>query len=55
MGVPVEYGMGTLRLSVGRHTTEEDCERAVALLLATAPRFRLSMVNSIKSLLWKLI
>jgi len=29
MGVPLEYGMGTLRLSWGRHTTENEIDRAV--------------------------
>ena len=30
MGVPLEYAMGTLRFSVGRYTTSEEIDRAVA-------------------------
>ncbi len=30
MGVPLEYAMGTLRFSVGRYTTPEEIDRAVA-------------------------
>ena len=30
MGVPLEYAMGTLRFSVGRYTTAEEIDRAVA-------------------------
>ena len=30
MNVPTEYAMGTLRLSVGRFTTEEEIDRAIA-------------------------
>ena len=29
MGVPMEFALGTLRLSVGRHTTLEEVERAI--------------------------
>ena len=29
MGVTPEYGFGTLRLSWGRHTTENEIDRAV--------------------------
>ena len=29
MNLPIEYAMGTIRLSVGRHTTEEEIDRAV--------------------------
>ena len=29
MGVPSEYGLGTLRLSWGRHTTVDEIDRAV--------------------------
>jgi cysteine sulfinate desulfinase/cysteine desulfurase-like protein len=28
MGVPEEFGLGTLRLSLGRHTTESDVDTA---------------------------
>lgn len=34
MGVPVEYAMGTLRLSVGRFTTMEEIEKALELIKA---------------------
>lgn len=34
MKVPVEFAVGTLRLSVGRSTTEADIGKAVQLLLA---------------------
>ena len=30
MNVPTEYAMGTLRLTVGRFTTEDEVDRAVA-------------------------
>ncbi|GAX75352.1 hypothetical protein CEUSTIGMA_g2796.t1 [Chlamydomonas eustigma] len=33
MDVPVEYAAGTLRLSVGRHTTQEEVDAAVGLIL----------------------
>ncbi len=36
MNVPPEFAVGTLRLSVGRHTTEADVDRAVELVLAAA-------------------
>ena len=29
MGVPIEYAMGTIRLSVGRYTTKDEVDRAV--------------------------
>lgn len=32
MHVPEEYAMGTLRLSVGKRTTEEEVDRAIAIL-----------------------
>ena len=38
MGVPVEFGVGTLRLSTGRHTTDEDVRAAAALIIAEAKR-----------------
>ena len=33
MGVPVEYAVGTLRLSVGRHSTQADIDAAVRLIV----------------------
>ncbi|KAG1658761.1 hypothetical protein FOA52_001303 [Chlamydomonas sp. UWO 241] len=36
MGLPVEYCVGTLRLSVGRHTTRAEVDGAVALILEQA-------------------
>ena len=36
MQVPTEYAMGTLRFSVGRYTTEEEIDRAVAEVLEVA-------------------
>ncbi len=38
MGVPLEYAVGTLRLSTGRHTTMSEVERAAELILAEARR-----------------
>ena len=38
MRVPEEYAVGTLRLSVGRHTTAEDVERGAELIAAAAGR-----------------
>jgi cysteine desulfurase len=36
MGVPVEVGRGALRLTVGRFTTEEQIDRAAAVLVKAA-------------------
>ena len=38
MAVPHEYAIGTLRLSTGRHTTEEEVRTAAALIIAEATR-----------------
>jgi cysteine desulfurase len=38
MGVPPELGKGAVRLSVGRFTTEEEIDRAAAVLIAKAGR-----------------
>lgn len=38
MDVPMDYAIGTLRLSVGRHTTKADIERGAALLIEAAKR-----------------
>ena len=43
MRVPTEYAMGTLRLSVGRFTTEDEIDRAIAEITETVAR--LSPVN----------
>ncbi len=40
MQVPREYAMGTLRLSLGRYTTEEEIDRAVAVLAAGVAKLR---------------
>jgi cysteine sulfinate desulfinase/cysteine desulfurase-like protein len=34
MGVPEEFGFGTLRLSLGRHSTEQDVDTAAAHIIA---------------------
>jgi cysteine desulfurase len=34
MGVPEEFGLGTLRLSLGRHTTESDVDTAAKHIIA---------------------
>lgn len=36
MGVPTDYAAGTLRLSVGRHTTAAEVDRALRLIVAAA-------------------
>ena len=36
--VPLEFAMGTLRLSTGRHTTDEEVHRAAALIIQEAER-----------------
>ena len=36
MQVPTEYAVGTLRLSVGRHTTVADVDAAADAILAAA-------------------
>jgi cysteine desulfurase len=38
MDVPLEYAVGTLRLSTGRHTTEEEVRKAAGLIVAEAKR-----------------
>ena len=55
MGVPLEYAMGTLRLSVGRHTTCAEVDAAADSIAAIAPRFVQSWSNSVKNVLWRLI
>ena len=39
MNIPEEYAMGTLRLTVGRFTTEEEIDRAIAEITAVAGSF----------------
>ncbi|UCE83761.1 MAG: cysteine desulfurase [Deltaproteobacteria bacterium] len=41
MKVPLEYGMGTIRLSTGKMTTKEEVDRAVEIFLQTAQRLQL--------------
>lgn len=36
MGIPPEYGKGAVRLTVGRFTTEDEVDRAAAMLIAAA-------------------
>ena len=36
--VPTEYALGTLRLSTGRHTTEQDVHKAAELIIAGAKK-----------------
>jgi cysteine desulfurase len=55
MGVPAEWAMGTLRLSVGRHTTLEEVQRAADVIVGLAPRFRSTMMNSLRNALWRLV
>ena len=38
MDVPLEYALGTLRLSTGRHTTEAEVRAAARLIIAEAHR-----------------
>ena len=38
--VPLDLALGTLRLSVGRHTTQEDVDSAVRLIAEAAQRYR---------------
>ena len=38
MLIPTEYAMGTLRLSVGRYTTEDEIDRALAEITDTVAR-----------------
>ena len=40
MGTPVEYAMGTIRFSTGRHTTLEEIETAVAKIVQTVERLK---------------
>ncbi len=43
MRVPTEYAMGTLRLTVGRYTTEDEIDRAIAEITGVVAQ--LSPVN----------
>lgn len=43
MNVPVEFARGTLRLSTGRHTTQEDVDRAVDLIVHAAQKQGISL------------
>ena len=36
MGVPVEWGMGTLRLSVGRYSTDAEVDEAAEVIIREA-------------------
>jgi cysteine sulfinate desulfinase/cysteine desulfurase-like protein len=38
MKVPLEWAVGTLRLSVGRHSTRQDVDRAVELVAEAAKK-----------------
>jgi cysteine desulfurase len=38
MGVPMEWAMGTVRFSVGRHTTEQEIKRAVEIVANAVKR-----------------
>ena len=38
MDVPYDFGVGTLRLSTGRHTTVEEVRKAAGLIIAEAKR-----------------
>jgi len=38
MAVPIEWAMGTVRFSTGRHTTEEEIDRAVEVVSAAVAR-----------------
>jgi cysteine desulfurase len=40
MGMPDEVAVGAVRLSVGRHTTEAEVDRAAELLAEAARRLR---------------
>jgi len=40
MGVPMAWAMGTIRLSVGRHTTQEDIDTVVRIIGERAPKFK---------------
>jgi cysteine sulfinate desulfinase/cysteine desulfurase-like protein len=38
MGVPKEVGMGAIRLTVGRYTTEEEIYQAVSWIVAAVKK-----------------
>ena len=44
MQVPIAFAMGTLRLSVGRHTTEDEVDRAVVHIIASVEAQRSELV-----------
>ena len=46
MDVPLEYAVGTLRLSTGRHTTEADVRKAAKLIIAEATRQRANVLTT---------
>ncbi|MBN2178240.1 MAG: cysteine desulfurase [Deltaproteobacteria bacterium] len=43
MGVPQKYAMGTIRLSVGKMTTEDEIDRSIESICKAVERIRLSM------------
>jgi len=43
MGVPQKYAMGTLRLSVGKMTTEDEIDRAIGSICGAVEHIRISM------------
>jgi cysteine desulfurase len=40
MGIPVEWARGTIRLSTGRYTTEDEADRAVEIIVSAVKRLR---------------
>ena len=40
MNIPLEYALGTLRLSVGKYTTEEEIKTAISEISAAVNRLR---------------
>ena len=45
MKVPVEYAMGTIRLSTGRMTTEDEVDRVVSSITKTVKRLRAASIR----------
>eukprot|EP00967_Tisochrysis_lutea_P102738 scaffold154787_cov29-Tisochrysis_lutea.AAC.1 len=46
MGVPLEYAIGTLRLSTGRHTTMDEVEEAAELIIGEAKRQKIEAAGT---------
>jgi cysteine desulfurase len=42
IGVPLDYAMGTVRFSVGKHTTPDEIDKAIAVISSAVEQMRIS-------------